>query len=176
MHVDVSQVSLDLDEESRLKELASYRVFGTKPEPVFDDLAEILRIRFDVPIAIVSFVGEFDAHFKSHLGIDFVSAPRESTFCDLTIKQSKPVIVYDAQRDERYKDNPFVIGRPYVQFYAGVSIVTPTGFALGTVSAIDTITRSPGKSDVEFMAGIAKLIMNVLEMRKNGFTGSGALQ
>lgn len=176
MRVGTSNIGLEVNEEARLKELASYRVFGTKSEPVFDDLAEIVRIRFDVPIAIVSFVGESEAHFKSHLGIDIESAPRLATFCDQTIHQEKPVIVYDARHDARYKDNPFVTGAPYVQFYAGVRIVTPNGIAIGAVSALDTITRSPGKSDVEFMAGVAKLIMNILEMRKNGFTSPGALK
>lgn len=173
MRVEPPNVGLEI-EELRLKELASYRVFGTKPEPVFDDLAEIVRIRFDVPIAIVSFVGESEAHFKSHLGIDFDSAPRLATFCDQTIHQEKPVIVYDARNDQKYKDNPFVTGDPFVQFYAGVRIVTPNGIPIGAVSALDTITRSPGKSDVEFMTGIAKLIMNILEMRKQAFASPAA--
>lgn len=150
----------------RLAELSAYRILGTPPEPVFDDLAEIVRIRFDVPIAIISFIGESDAFFKSHLGIDIESAPRYMTFCDRAIQEEKPIIVYDAPRSENYKDNPFVVGPPYVQFYAGVRIVTPNGVPIGAVSAIDTITRSPGKSDVEFMIGIAKLVMDVLEMRR----------
>lgn len=164
------------DEQDRLKELESFRIYGTSPEPVFDDLAEIVRIRFDVPIAIVSFVGETEVHFKSHLGIEFDSAPRIATFCDKAIHQERPVIVYDARRDERFNDNPFVTGAPYVQFYAGVRIVTTSGIPIGAVSAIDTIARSPGKSDVEFMAGIAKLITNILEMRRQAFAHPGALK
>lgn len=155
-------------EDARLTELASYRIFGTSPEPIFDDLAEIVRIRFDVPIAIVSFVGQSEVHFKSHLGVDLESAPRFATFCDQTIHQPNPVIIYDARNHEVYKNNPFVTGAPYVQFYAGVRIVTPSGVGIGAISAIDTIPRSPGKSDVEFMAGIARLVMNVLEMRRSG--------
>lgn len=156
------------NESFRFGELARYQIFGTEPEPLFDNLAELVRLRFDTPIAIISFVGERDAHFKSHLGTEIIQAPRETTFCEETIKLEEPVIVYDAQHDERYKSNPFVTGEPYVQFYAGVRILTPGGAAIGAVCAIDTINRSPGKSDVEFMRGVASLAMNALEMRRQG--------
>jgi GAF domain-containing protein len=156
------------DENLRLHELARYQIFGTEPEPLFDNLAELVRLRFDTPIAIISFVGERDAHFKSHLGTEIAQAPRETTFCEETIQHEEPVIVYDATRDARYAENPFVTGEPYVQFYAGVRILTPKGAAIGAVCALDTINRSPGNSDVEFMKGIANLAMSALEMRRQG--------
>jgi GAF domain-containing protein len=153
-------------EAARLEELNLYQIYGTPPEPLFDDLVEVVRIRFDTPIAVISFVGECNVHFKARVGTDLEFAPRESTFCDQTIRQDLPVVVHQALDHEKYKDCPFVTGPPYVQFYAGVPIITPKGHAIGAVSVVDTIPRSPSRLDYDFLYGVARLAMSALEMRR----------
>lgn len=164
--INTHGLSIEDKEYVRLSELEAFQIFGTEPEPLFDDLAEIVRIRFDTPMAFISFVGRDTVHFKSKLGFDVPEVPREITFCDTTIASLDPLLIYDATTDERFQLNPFVTELPYVQFYAGAAIITPKGEPIGVVCAVDTIPRSPCKSDVQFLKGVAKLAMNALEIRR----------
>ncbi|MCC7229944.1 MAG: hypothetical protein IT203_06085, partial [Fimbriimonadaceae bacterium] len=69
--IDLHGLTPEDKEYVRLSDLDAYQIFGTDPEPLFDDLAEIVRIRFDTPMAFISFVGRDTVHFKSKLGFDF---------------------------------------------------------------------------------------------------------
>src|SRR5690349_10810579 len=91
-------------ETARLEELNLYQIYGTPPEPLFDDLAEVVRIRFDTPISVISFVGETQVHFKAKIGTELEYMQREDTFCDQAIRQDLPVVVQQALDHDIYKD------------------------------------------------------------------------
>ncbi len=57
---------------------------------------------------------------------------RDVSFCAYAILESKPFIVPEANSDERFKDNVFVIKDPFVRFYAGFPLITPQDYKLGT--------------------------------------------
>ena len=120
-----------MDEAARLKALRHYQILDTPPEPAFDDLSRLAAHACGTPIALVSLVDENRLWFKSKVGLTATEVPREISFCAQAILHSDLFIIPDTAADERYADNPLVISSPGVRFYAGASLVTPDGHALG---------------------------------------------
>jgi diguanylate cyclase (GGDEF)-like protein len=130
------------DEAQRLEALLSLALLDTPPEERFDRYTRVAQRLFDVPIAVVSLVGRDRQWFKSIRGLDACETSREVSFCGHAILRPDLFIVEDATRDPRFADNPLVTGAPEIRFYAGCPLITPTGYAVGTLCLIDTRPRS----------------------------------
>jgi GAF domain-containing protein len=80
---------------------------------------------------------------------------REVAFCSWALLSSEVFIVEDTLKDERFKDNPYVIGKPFIRFYAGFSIKdSKTGLPVGVFCIKDT---KPRKLTVEEMGILFEL-------------------
>lgn len=156
------------NEKKRLEALKSYNILDTLSEEEFDDITKVAAQICDVPICLISLIDENRQYFKSHHGLNVTETPREFAFCAHAINDpNKPFIVSDSTKDERFFDNPLVIGEPRVIFYAGIPLLDSEGYALGTLCAIDNIPRELSKSQLESLQVLARGVMNALELRRN---------
>ena len=158
------------NENKRLEALKSYNILDTLSEEEFDNITKIAAQICDVPICLISLIDEKRQYFKSHHGLSVSETPREFAFCAHAInKPNEPFIVNDSRNDERFFDNPLVVGDPKVIFYAGIPLLDSDGFALGTLCAIDNLPRELKKSQIEALQVLAKGVMTALELRRNLF-------
>ena len=155
------------NETARLQALNKYEILDTATESVFDDLTRLAAHICGVPTATISLIDRDRQWFKSKIGIEVCTTPRDIAFCAHGILQIEPLIITDAQQDRRFADNPLVIGAPYIRFYAGVPLIDPDGFALGTLCVIDYVPRQLSNQQLDALVVLARQVMTQLILRRN---------
>ena len=154
------------NESKRLKVLWQYDVLDTVPEAMFEDLTELAASICEAPIALVSLVDEDRQWFKSARGISRRETSRDISFCAHAICRSGLFIVPDARKDRRFKDNPLVVDDPKIRFYAGSPLVTPDGYALGTLCVLDQKPRRLTSFQRRALQLLSRVVVSQLVLRR----------
>jgi GAF domain-containing protein len=160
-----------LDEElTRLQVLKSYLILDSEREANFERLTALAARMFHVPIALVSLVDLGRQWFMSNRGLgDVRETPRNLAFCaHAIISKEDLLIVPDATKDSRFKDNPLVTGPPHIRFYGGAPLLCPEGYKLGTLCLIDSKVRPEGLSleDRQTLRELAALVVDAMVERR----------
>jgi diguanylate cyclase (GGDEF)-like protein len=149
--------SMPVNENARINTLHSLNVLDTSAEERFDRLTRLAKRMFSVPIAVVSLVDTDRQWFKSCIGLSVSETSRDISFCGHAILGEGMFIVEDAQKDERFSDNPLVINAPFIRFYAGYPLRHADGSKLGTLCIIDTQPRYFCADDYSVLKDLAEL-------------------
>ncbi|WP_428229568.1 ATP-binding protein [Flavobacterium sp.] len=153
------------NELERLAALKRYNILDTLPEHAFDDATKLVSYICDVPIAHISFIDGNRQWFKSEIGVGISEVPREISFCRYTIMESEMTEISDTYLNEHFKDDPNVVDGFKVRFYAGVPLTTPDGYNIGTLCAIDHVSKELNENQRNALTIIAKHVVNQLELR-----------
>src|SRR5471030_178456 len=145
------------DEAKRIHALRAYNLLDTLPEERFDRLTRLARRLFDVPIALVSLVDAERQWFKSCVGLAASETGRDVSFCGHAILGDQILMVNDAALDERFHDNPLVVGDPNIRFYAGCPLTVGNGSKLGTLCLIDTRPRHLDDEERQLLRDLARM-------------------
>ncbi|GHJ89349.1 hypothetical protein NliqN6_5751 [Naganishia liquefaciens] len=132
------------DDASRRRALYGFRILHTAPDVNFDRIAHLAKLVFSSKIVLISLVDEKENWNKVEIGLGSTTMPRGNTFCGHSIlaKNDEPLVVLDSKQDWRFAQNPYVVGPPYIRFYAGAPLRTTEGFNVGSLCVIDTQPRS----------------------------------
>lgn len=154
-------------EAARLECLQQYQILDTEPEEAFDSLTRLAAHICGTPIALVTISDGHRQWFKSKVGLAVTEAPRKIAFCDRTIMQSGLLIIPDTLADEQFVNNPLVTCEPYIRFYAGLPLIAPSGYALGTICVLDRVPRKLELHQIEALEALQQSAIAQLELRRN---------
>ncbi len=157
---------IPVDEAKRLAALYATELYGTAPEEAFDRITRLTAKLFDVPTVLISLVGSDTQWFKSRCGMDAQSGPRETSFCGHAILSDKALVVEDATLDERFADNPSVVGAPHIRFYAGVQLYSVERAKLGTLCVIDSRPRTISEDELEELYELGRMVEELIYHRQ----------
>jgi len=146
------------NEEHRLRALHSLNVLDTLAEDRFDRLTRMAKAMFDVPIALVTLIDENRQWFKSCIGIDATETSRDFSFCGHTILGDGVLIINDTTQDERFADNPLVVGDPKIRFYVGYPLTVMHKWKIGTLCIIDYEPRNFSPEQCALLKDLAGMV------------------
>ncbi|HCL06687.1 MAG TPA: histidine kinase [Chitinophagaceae bacterium] len=153
------------NEQERLMELLRYEVLYTQYEEDFDQIVQLASSICKTPISTITLLDAHKQWFKAKIGIENTDGDRDTSFCGHAIHQSDIMEVEDALIDERFSDNPLVLGDPKIRFYAGCPLVSPEGYALGTLCVIDNVPRSLTEEQKLTLRILGNQVMKLFELR-----------
>ncbi len=145
------------DEKERLEAVHRMAILDTQPESRFDSITKEATRLLDVSISTITILDSKREWFKSCTGLDQTEADRAISFCAYALVVKDLFIVNDTLEDERFKNNPMVIGHPYIRFYAGQSLLDfDSGHAVGVFCIKDTKPRSLSLEQIGIFLELAR--------------------
>lgn len=155
------------NEAARLAALYQYQILDTDPEAAFDDLVNLAAYICSTPMASIGLVDAQRQWFKAKVGLEITETPREIAFCAHTILEPEVLIVADTKQDSRFVNHPLVTSDPGIRFYAGISLTTAEGYAVGTICVMDWQPRQIAPQQVEALKALARQAIAQLDLRQH---------
>ncbi|MCL1114498.1 PAS domain-containing protein [Shewanella basaltis] len=151
-------------EQQRLSALRDTGLLDTVPETRFDRLTNLAQLSLGTEIVLISLVDSDRQWFKSKQGLDACETARDVSFCGHTILGEGIFEVPNALLDNRFADNPLVLGGPNIRFYAGVPLVSD-GEKIGTLCFIDSKPRTFTDTERQIATEFGKSIEQEIQDR-----------
>ena len=152
-------------ESDRLRVLRDYDILDTAPEEVFDCITRLTRDFFGTPYAYLALLDHDRQWLKACLGDLCLNIPRSQSICTETIAADEPLIIPDLSNDPRFGKMSYVVGPPFLRFYAGAPLKARGGHNIGTLCCVDVQPRTLTSAQVASLVGFAKLTVEAIELR-----------
>lgn len=152
------------DEAARLEALRALRILDTPPEQRFDRITSLAARLLKVPRAYISLVDADRVWVKSQVGMLIRQMPRDASFCGHVILGDQPVVLPDTSADERFVDNPQVLGPEGVRSYAGVPLGSEEGHMVGALCVADHRARTFSDEEIQILKDLGTLVERELRL------------
>lgn len=163
---DVMQApAIPTNEQQRLMTLRSHGILDTEAEASFDAIVKLASDLVGCRISLVSLVDSDRQWFKARVGLEAQQTSRDVSFCGHVVANDAPLVVGNAHLDERFADNPLVVGEPRVVAYAGMPLRAQDGQVLGTLCAIDSEPREFTPSQQAVLRVLADQVEQLLRLQ-----------
>ncbi len=154
------------DDAARVAALHAFQLLDTPEEQTYDAFTALARGIVGTSGSMISLIDADRQWFKSRIGINDVESPREVAFCNHVVASGEPMVVEDARKDPRFRENPFVTGDPRIRFYAGIPLTSTEGYTIGTLCVIDTEPRHLTPEQQAALDLLGRTLMRLLEARR----------
>ncbi|WP_245413604.1 sensor domain-containing phosphodiesterase [Mangrovicella endophytica] len=138
-------------------------LLDTPPSESFDRITRMASQIFGLPIAAVSLTDRDRQWFKSRVGVEHWSIPREKAPCGEVADTAGLVIIPDFSKHPCYADS--LLGQNGIRFYAGAPLVTREGFSLGALCVLGTEPREVTEREIDALQDLAAMVMAQIELQ-----------
>lgn len=150
-------------EEARLNALHQLDLLDTPVSEAFDRITRMAAQLFNLPISAVSLTDNDRQWFKSRVGVEHCSIPRDKAPCAQVADSAGCVVLPDLLADRYYHDSP--LARSGIRFYAGAPLTTREGFCLGAMCVLGTEPRQASTAEMSALADLAAMVMSQIELQ-----------
>lgn len=156
-----------MNDELRMRELMAYHILDTPSEKELDEIAQIASAVCNTPMSLVTFIDLHRQWYKAKKGVDMTEVHRADSFCQYTLdRPDELLIVGDPSKDDRFRNNKYVVGDPHIRFYAGAPLTSPSGCVLGTLCVMDSKHHDITEDQKNALKLLADKTMQYLNLRK----------
>jgi diguanylate cyclase (GGDEF)-like protein/PAS domain S-box-containing protein len=141
------------------------RLVAQDPVPAanFTDTLRLVAEVCGMPMAMVTSYENENIRLECQYGL---SGRPATGFCLHAVMQDDLLEVADATLDARFRNLPEVREAPFIRFYAGTSLLSPTGQRLGTLALLDSQPRTIDDVQRARIRTVAHQVMVHLELRR----------
>jgi serine phosphatase RsbU (regulator of sigma subunit) len=161
-------VCATLSDPGRLRALAEAGL-GATADPRMEAIAERVRRRLSVPVALVSLVQHDAQVFPGAAGLpepwaSIRTTPLTHSFCRHVVTSAEPLVVPDAPAHPLVRDN-LAVSDLGVRAYAGMPLTDEEGRVLGALCAIDVRPRDWDADELDALHDLADVCSTELRLR-----------
>ncbi|MGI3776607.1 MAG: GAF domain-containing protein, partial [Janthinobacterium lividum] len=138
-------------------------LLDTPVSEAFDRITRMAAQLFNLPISAVSLTDNDRQWFKSRVGVEHCSIPRDKAPCAQVADSAGCVVLPDLLADRYYRDSP--LARSGIRFYAGAPLTTREGFCLGAMCVLGTEPRQVSPAEMSALADLAAMVMSQIELQ-----------
>ncbi|MBX9934880.1 MAG: sensor domain-containing phosphodiesterase [Methylobacterium sp.] len=150
-------------EAVRLAALQELRLLDTPSSESFDRITRMASQLFGLPSAAVSLTDRDRQWFKSRVGIDVTSMPREGAPCAEVTATRDVLVLSDIAQDPVYRDTP--LAQSGARFYAGAPLLTHNGLAIGSLCIAGSEPRQFSTAEAAMLRDMAAMVMAQVELQ-----------
>jgi signal transduction histidine kinase len=156
---------MTVSDDVRVARIGQYQVLKDPPRRDLRALADVAAQVAGVPMATINLITDTEQHQVATVGFEPSICAREDSMCNAVFEHGEPVVVPDARKDPRFRDNPFVTGLiGHVRFYATYPLRTPQGVPIGTLCVFDEQPRTITDPQRQALASLAERVVDLLEL------------
>ena len=169
--------ALPFNETERSKEVDGLAVLYTDQSEIYNDFVTLAS---EVSGCRLSFLNLLNSETQWSLTCSGMGEeefdkmremPRSVSFCQYALLSNKPLIVNDTLQDKIFSSHPFVIGDPFIRFYAGFPLISSSGNILGTLCLIDLGVKEFETEIISILGKIARRVTSSLELYSKNIHG-----
>lgn len=143
---DSDQVTMEwipnvFNEAARQRALRALNIANSQPEERFDRITRLAAQLLGVEAATITLIDNDRVWLKSRFGTKLTDVDRVNSFSDFTIRASELFEINDASKDPRFRENPLVLGEPYIRFFAAYPLEAVGGAQIGALCVFDSHPR-----------------------------------
>ena len=155
------------NESDRLNALRQYDTLNSDGDSTLADLVSVAAFVCRASIAFIGFVDSDRQYIKASVGFPLGELARDDAICAYTILQPQVVYIRNLHGDHRFTSNPLVVSEPHAGSYAGVPLVTPAGYAIGTLAVMDQAPLNLDANQKDVLRVLGRQAIAHLELRRS---------
>ena len=160
-----------VDPESRTRALEAFREPDESRDGVLEKFVRLASQALGIPGCFISIVDDEFQYIRAARNFSLRHSTREDSLCRYVIDNETPMVVSDTLLDARFVKHKFVVGEPYIRFYAGVPLKSRNGHILGTLCVTDGEPHLLSAEQLTALTLLAALVISFLEAwHSAGFT------
>ncbi len=156
-----------LIEKNTLSTLHKYDIDDFAEDMEINELTKLINHICQTPIATISFLDEnkFIIIGKSGVNENIHFVDHKVSFSQYTVLQDDIFEVPNALQDNRFINNPYVAGAPFIRYYCGTPLIAPDGTRIGSLCVLDTKERVLSETQKNAMKFLADVVIQNLELK-----------
>ncbi|UYY59466.1 putative bifunctional diguanylate cyclase/phosphodiesterase [Sphingomonas sp. S2-65] len=151
------------NEDVRLDALHRLNLLDTPPSESFDRITRMASQIFGLPIAAISLTDHNRQWFKSRVGVEHWSIPRDAAPCAEVTLSDRFLLVPDLHESPCYRES--VLAGQGIRYYAGAPLTTREGHSLGALCVLGTEPRETTDAEIKALKDLASMVMDQIEMQ-----------